>query len=176
MKNQKNLKKPEAVRFNQGVSVLNFRFPPGLVVWGLLVFGLWGTSAGMAGELNNATVYLKKIPYQVEVAETDAEQELGLGGRKVLKKQKGMLFLYPDRGRRTFWMKGMKISIDILWLNNRQIVHIEHKVPPPPPGTKIENLKRYTPPAQANAVLEIPAGAAQALRLKTGDLIRIVFP
>ena len=86
-----------------------------------------------------------------------------------------MLFLYTDRGRQAFWMKGMRFPIDIIWLDNRRIVHIEHNVPPPRQGTPNASLPVYRSARPANAVLEIAAGIARELGLRNGDLVRFDF-
>ncbi len=90
-------------------------------------------------------------------------------------KGKGMLFLYTHRGQQAFWMKGMRFPIDIIWLDNRRIVHIEHDVPPPPRGTSDADLPVYRPARPANAVLEIAAGIARELGLRNGALVRFDF-
>ena len=82
---------------------------------------------------------------------------------------------YKISRSRSFWMKGMIISIDILWLDNSRIVHIEHRVPPPRPGTPNSALPVYAAPAPANGVLEIAAGRAAQLGLRVGDSIRLAF-
>ena len=109
--------------------------------------------------------------FVVDVATTSAEQTLGLGGRKHLGPSDGMLFVYTDKSRLTFWMKGMFIPIDMLWMDNRRIVHIEHRAPPPKAGTPDGALPTYQPDEPANFVLEIAAGRADELHLKEGDLV-----
>jgi hypothetical protein len=113
--------------------------------------------------------------FLVDVAETPETQTLGLGGRKHLGPNDGMLFVYADKSRYTFWMRGMVIAIDIIWLDNRRIVHIERRVPPPAPGTSESNLPTYSPREPANFVLEVAAGRSDDLHLKAGDLVSYDF-
>jgi hypothetical protein len=113
--------------------------------------------------------------FVVDVAETPETQTLGLGGRQRLGPSDGMLFVYSDKSRYTFWMRGMTIPIDIIWLDNRRIVHIERRVPPPAPGTPEFSLPTYAPGEPANFVLEIAAGRCDELHLKEGDLVAYVF-
>lgn len=125
--------------------------------------------------MTQARVVLAGQEFVVDVAETPGQQSLGLGGRKRLGPGEGMLFLYAEKARRTFWMRGMVISIDILWLDNNRIVHIEHRVPPPRPGTSDDMLPTYAASAPANGVLEIAEGRAAQLGLRVGDFARLIF-
>jgi len=111
----------------------------------------------------------------VELADTPPLQARGLGGRAHLGANRGMLFVYAQRERHTFWMKDMLIPIDIIWLDNTRVVHIEHRVPPPAPGTPDWRLPTYRPPRPANLVLELPAGRAAALGLRVGSEVELIF-
>ena len=67
----------------------------------------------------------------LEVIETEEEKARGLMFRDNLEKDKGLLFVYDNPEVRGFWMKNVKFSIDIIWLDNRsKVVHIERNVPP----------------------------------------------
>jgi uncharacterized membrane protein (UPF0127 family) len=114
-----------------------------------------------------AQVVLAGEAFSVELADTPALQAKGLGGRARLGPREGMLFLYAERRRHAFWMKGMLISIDMIWLDNSRIVHIEHRVPPPPAGMRPQGLPTYAPREPANAA---------ELGLAIGDFARFIFP
>ncbi len=129
------------------------------------------TALVTAATMPKARVTAGGHTFLVDVAETPDTQTLGLGGRKHLGPSDGMLFVYTDKSRLTFWMKGMFIPIDMLWMDNRRIVHIEHRAPPPKPGTPESALPTYQPDVPANFVLEIAAGRADELHLKEGDLV-----
>src|SRR5574341_1002590 len=81
---------------------------------------------------------------QAYVANTDAKRQKGLSGRESLGDNQGMLFVFekPDT-QPSFWMKDMKIAIDILWIDNDQIVQIDKNVQPPQDGAKDSELKLY---------------------------------
>lgn len=113
--------------------------------------------------------------FRLAVAETPGQQELGLGGTTRLGPNEGMLFVYPDRLRPAFWMRRMRISIDIIFLDNQRVVSIAHSVPPPAPGTPLDALATYRPPEPVNLVLEVAAGRARELGLEPGDHIRLRF-
>lgn len=128
-----------------------------------------------AAPMAQAEVVAAGVTFRVDVADTPSLQAQGLAGRKALGPREGMLFVYTQRERHSFWMRGMLMSIDIIWLDNRRVVHIEHKVPPPKPGTPQESLPTYQPRDPANFVLEIAAGRAKALGLQVGDRVEFRF-
>lgn len=99
----------------------------------------------------------------LERAETNAAREQGLSGRYGLAGDQGMLFVFDGIGRQCMWMKDMKFSIDMLWLDTSGTV------------TKIEeNLSPETYPNEycgdnSAFVIEIGAGRAKAFDFKTGS-------
>lgn len=113
--------------------------------------------------------------FRVDVAELPEDQARGLGGRRALRPDEGMVFVYRERRQPGFWMHGMLIPIDILWIDTDRIVYIVHRAPPPKPGTPDAKLPVYTPPVPANLVLEIAAGRARTLDLKVGDVVEFDF-
>ena len=142
------------------------------IVW-LVVFTT--ACAAQKNQMATADVTINGHVIHVQLAETPAEQSRGLGGRRKLGPNEGMLFLYPTKSGLSFWMKDMLISIDMIWLDNTQVVHIESKVPYEPPGTPDSQLPTYSSPTPANGVLELAAGRAQELGLKIGGKISISF-
>jgi len=151
---------------------------PWPVLLALAVLLLLAAGPGMAGAgagMSHARVTLAGETFAVDVADTPELQSRGLGGRKRLGPNEGMLFVYAGKARRGFWMKAMVISIDIIWLDNDRIIHIEHRVPPPRPGTPLGALPTYAAPGPANGVLEIAAGRAAELGLRVGDRARFDF-
>lgn len=106
-----------------------------------------------------------------EVVISAYDQQLGLGNRFSLPKDKGMLFLYKRPGERVFWMKRMNFPIDIIWLENKRIIHIEQNVQPPGPGTPDRKLRTYGEGIYADMVLEVVAGFSKKEKLSIGDRI-----
>ena len=112
----------------------------------------------------------EKIP--VEVADTIKKRSLGLGKRASLKKGWGMLFVFEKRKPHRFWMKDMQFSLDIVWLDNHKIVHIIHNAKPANHNNEPEVMSS---PVPVNFVLEIAAGRAAKLLLKTGQRMKFKF-
>jgi len=94
----------------------------------------------------------------LELAHTPAEQRVGLGGRDSLAWNRGMLFLYDEPSFPSFWMRGMRFDIDIVWLRGDRIVDISHGVQHVPGG----NGPTVRPRELTDQVLEVPAGYAAA--------------
>ena len=112
----------------------------------------------------------EEIP--VEVADTLKKRRLGLGKRTSLKKGWGMLFIFGKRKPYRFWMKDMQFPLDIIWLDNHRIVHIIHNAKP---ANSRDQPEVMTSPVPVNFVLEIAAGRAAKLRLKTGQRMKFKF-
>lgn len=142
----------------------------------LLLLGmLQGTAALAHQHMALADVVIGDTTVRVEVADTPELQALGLGGRKTLGPKQGMLFVYAEKERHTFWMKRMVIAIDIIWLDNGTVVHVEHDVPPPQTGAGDWQLPVYKPDNPGNLVLELAAGRARALGLSVGQQVTLRF-
>ena len=138
---------------------------------GLLLCGLLLGSACPAGLAESDTpdvwVEIRGRRVAAELAETPAEQSLGLGERDSLAWDRGMLFVYDTPARYRFWMKGMRFSIDIVWIAGDRIVHVDSHVPFERGG----NGPILQPPYPVDAVLEVPAGYATVNRWRVGDRV-----
>lgn len=104
-----------------------------------------------------------------DIASTDSQRKLGLGGRSHLAENKAMFFVFPSPEPLGFWMKGMLLPIDIIWLDDQcRVIHVEVNLPPcPTTGT----CPIYMPATYAQYVLETSAGFAQKHDLTIGQKI-----
>ena len=106
----------------------------------------------------------------VEIADTEATRARGLMFRNDLAQDRGMIFLFDQSGRHSFWMKNTVIPLDILWLDQSgRIVSIAHAVPP----CHVDPCPSYTPRAEALAVVEVVSGFAKQHGLKMGDKVEL---
>ena len=96
----------------------------------------------------------KPIQYHVEVAKTNEEQAEGLMYRLELKKNGGMLFLFNNEKKASFWMKNTLIPLDIIFINKNGSINKIYK------NTVPKSLKRIMSKGRVLAVLEINAGEA----------------
>lgn len=114
-------------------------------------------------------VEIKGKRVAVEIAESPAKQALGLGQRDSLDWDTGMYFVYKRPAFYSFWMKGMRFSIDIVWINKGRIVDLDTNVP----FEKGGNGPTLRPNSLVDAVLEVPAGYSAASGWTLGD--RVAF-
>ena len=114
---------------------------------------------------------------QLEVAQTQEQQSLGLMFRESLANDRGMLFPFESERLASFWMKNVSLSLDMLFLNGdgqspRGAYHVVGIAANVPPCTA-EPCPIYGPNALVNRVIELRGGRAQELGVKAGDTIII---
>jgi uncharacterized membrane protein (UPF0127 family) len=108
-----------------------------------------------------------------ELAVSDEERAQGLMFREKIDEDQAMLFLFEEEVIHSFWMKNMRFSIDIIWLDEeKRIVHIEKSVPPCPK----DPCPSYVPAEKASFVLEVQAGFVEKHGLRLFDRIDFVLP
>lgn len=112
-----------------------------------------------------------KTELNIEIADTKEERIKGLGGRESLASEAGMLFVFDKEDIHNFWMKGMKIPLDFIWINNDQVVDLLANVSPPPAGQADNNLPILAPVTKINKVLEVNAGLIKNHNISIGDQI-----
>ena len=122
---------------------------------------------GGAIESPEAWVEIRGHRVAVEIADTPEKQALGLGQRDDLAWDHGMFFTYSKPAFYAFWMKGMRFSIDIVWILDNRIIAIDESVPFEPGGTG----PALRPDSLVDAVLEVPAGNATARGWRVGDRV-----
>ncbi len=104
----------------------------------------------------------------VEVVISPESTQQGLSGRSEIGAD-GMLFVFPQKEIRHFWMPDMKFNIDIVWINDETVVGIRENVLKPMPLQKV--LPTYTSNQPVNVVLELPAFRAQELSIQPGSRV-----
>lgn len=124
----------------------------------------------------HAAVRLAGEEFSLEVAATPASRAAGLAGRSQLAEDGGMLFRFNAPGRYVFWMKGMQIPIDIIWIRDGVIRGIVAGAEPPPTGAKDADIPRFAAPEPIDAVIEIRGGRAGELGLGVGQSIELLLP
>ena len=131
--------------------------------------GPWPVAAQVAGStLQTAEITVGGVPLTVELAYLPEDTSLGLGYREGLAPGRGMLFLFDGPAPRTFWMRGMQICIDIVWIENGVIQGAAQGICPEPAGTADADLPSYVSPVPVTYVLEVPAGWLDTNGLGTG--------
>lgn len=136
----------------------------------LITGGIAITRQEECRDFSQGKVTVEKHTINVALAVTALEQSRGLGGCEHIPKDAGMYFVYTQAHIPTFWMKGMRIPIDIVWIREGKIVGLQEFIPVPQTLLDQE-LPRYKSPEVVDAVLEIAAGEAQELGLQAGDSV-----
>ena len=110
----------------------------------------------------NFVVINEKIIF-VELAITPEDRQRGLMERDLLEKDNGMLFVFSEEDAYSFWMKNMKISLDIIWINaDGNVVYFVEDAPP----CVQSPCQTYSPNADALYVLEVNPGVIDVLGIE----------
>jgi hypothetical protein len=113
--------------------------------------------------------------FLVELAKTPEERSRGLMFRGKLDQNTGMLFIFPEEGEYSFWMKNTLIPLDIIWINSqKEIVFISENAQP----CKEDSCPLINPTQKAKYVLEVNPGISGKIGLKVGKKLdfNLVFP
>jgi uncharacterized protein len=117
---------------------------------------------------------IKDIVLNIDVADTTALRAKGLGGREEIPADYGMLFIFPEVKKHRFWMKGMKVNIDMLFIKDAKVVDLLRNIPAPTDNTKDENLPIYEPIVPVDMVLEVQAGFIDQHSIQVGDQVFLI--
>jgi uncharacterized membrane protein (UPF0127 family) len=102
--------------------------------------------------------------YSVEIVSDRKALQKGLSDRAFMPDDHGMLFVLDSGAEHSFWMKGMKFPIDILFFNeDRNLTAILPKLTP------CKECPTYKAPDNTAFALELNAGVAEAMGFRTGD-------
>ena len=137
-----------------------------VIVLALFLLGIMTAFLSGRGESQQTklVIHIKGEDLFAEVADTVAEHVRGLSGRKSLRENEGMLFVYQAPHQASFWMKNMGFAIDIIWLDaEKRIIGIEPRISP-------DTFPRlFYSPAPVQYVLEVQAGWAERHGATPGD-------
>ncbi len=105
------------------------------------------------------------VKLDIEIAETDYETQTGLMYRKGMETKQGMLFIFPDVNRHSFYKKNTEIPLDIIFIDeNFKIASFQENAQP----LDESGLPSIVP---VKYVLEINAGLSEKWLLEIGDKI-----
>ena len=116
------------------------------------------------------TIVLAGKKVVVEVADDDDKRAYGLMNRDHLPKDQGMLFIFKEAERRSFWMKNTRIPLSIAYFDKgrvlREIIDMR-----PDPITAIQN-KTYPSHTEAQYALEMNVGWFERNKIRPGVSFR----
>jgi len=114
-------------------------------------------------------MHIGKTVIKLDLALTDNQKIKGLGGRKSLNYDRGMLFVYPNPDYYQFWMKDMNFNLDFIWIKDNTIVDITENVPIITSG----EITKIVPNVPVNKILEVKSGFVDKNGIKVGDNVVI---
>jgi len=115
-------------------------------------------------------VTMGSITVYAEAADTPAKREMGLMNRTYLNEDAGMLFIFPTQQQQSFWMKNMRIPLDIVFITADN--HVLEIYPSVPPCTS-DPCTLYTSSAPIKYALEVNSGFCARNRIASGDPVII---
>jgi uncharacterized protein len=150
---------------------------PGIVLLLLYFLALAGCDGGSAGgeppdkasasDLSIVTIDASgggEVEVRVEIADDASERARGLMYRTALAENRGMLFVFPNEERLSFWMKNTLIPLSVAFMDSeRRIVDIQDMKPldDDPPS--------YVSAEPARYALEVNQGFFEERGIEVGD-------
>lgn len=118
--------------------------------------------------------------FELEVAADGSAREKGLMGRTELDAHGGMIFIFPDVGLRSFWMKNCLMDIDVMFLDASGRVTAMHTMIVEPPQRHDETetqyelrLIGYRSAFPAQFAIELQPGSLDRLNIRVEDKIEL---
>lgn len=134
----------------------------------LFVFLFIGFVCLVFASLPEKIIYINSKQIIAEVAALPQDRERGLMFRQGLEESRGMLFIFENTGKYSFWMKNMLFPIDIIWLSeDKKVVDLSQNLLP------CKDLcDPVSPVNPVRYVLEVEAGFIKKNNVKIGDRIK----
>jgi uncharacterized membrane protein (UPF0127 family) len=105
--------------------------------------------------------------FTVELASTNEERSKGLMFRRELGAREGMLFLFPEERKLSFWMKNTLIPLDMVFISKdwRVVGVVEYATPLSEEPRGVGQNSQY--------VLEVAGGTAKRLGMAAGSIVTV---
>ena len=104
---------------------------------------------------------------KVKIADSDEERQKGLANIEKLESYDGMLFIFEEKERVSFWNKNTLLDLDLVWISGGRVVGVDF-LPNNSLGQKVISSLE-----DVDMVLEIPTGQARELGIKKGASVSI---
>ena len=125
------------------------------------------SSCGDSGKTIVIHTATSDVSVNIEIADSAAEEAIGLMYRTSMEENHGMLFVFDDVEQRTFWMKNTKIPLDILFIGaDNKVVDIKENFQP----CTTDQCEMYTS-KPTNTALEVNAGFVAVHGIAVGDKV-----
>lgn len=129
---------------------------------------VWTTAAAASCEQDQVEIKTRSgsVTYSVEIADGHLSRARGLMNRDTLCGQCGMLFLYNEQRRVSFWMRNVRFPLDMIFIDGSGRVAGVFENAQPHGEVAIHS------PVPVIGVLEIRGGASRHAQITLGDLVR----
>ncbi len=108
--------------------------------------------------------------YTLLLADTKEKRNAGLSGKDSLPTNTVLLFSYEKNERCSVWMKNMKLSIDVVWLDdNFTVVDLKEGLSPD------TYPKAFSPASPCRYFIEAKEGFIQANNIRINNKVSIDF-
>jgi len=121
-------------------------------------------------ELPTSVVTINGQDIHVELAFTNDTRSCGLSNRFSLEKDNGMLFLFSNTRKRTFWMKNTHIPLSIAFIDASGTIVTIHQM------EADQTRTTYHSSQSARYALEVNQGWFSLHGIKTGDKVEMALP
>ena len=173
------LERPEDRRRNKLVILgfLVFIIVISYIIYGSVSYGLSKLEIYSYSDLSiydsDKDVHLRTIDmvcgtdnqFKAYVAANDKDREKGLSIFPKIKSDESMIFVFDSLKKYSFWMKGMKFPIDMVWLDqDKKVVDIKNNI------AVNSYPELFTPSDDSLYVLEFNAGTTYNSNIKIGDV------
>jgi uncharacterized membrane protein (UPF0127 family) len=128
---------------------------------GIYAISVYANSDKYFAKINDNTIFIK-------ISDTPQDRTKGLMETDKLDFNSGMLFVFDKSDFVSFWMKNMKISLDMIFISDEKIVKIYNNVP----ICKNNPCKIYPSGSKVNYVLEVNSGYCKKNNVKEGQSIK----
>jgi len=138
----------------------------GILIGGMLAVILAAAIGFMLTHFEPKTeVRLGSGMFNARVASDEPARVQGLSGVAEMGQNEALLMIFDTDDKWQIWMKDMKISLDIVWLDkSKKVVHIVKNASP-----ELSTDTTFTPKEKARYVVELPAGSVQKYSIKIGE-------
>ncbi len=127
----------------------------------ILVVAIWQVRASNPDIMS---IKLGELEITADIADNPAEQARGLMYKKSMPKEKGMIFIYKNPQKVSFWMKNTYIPLDIIFVGEDKIIKRISQ------GKPMDET--YIPSGEViKYVIEVNQGIANLVGLEVGQKI-----
>ena len=133
----------------------------------LMVLGLSASAWGQSPQMDLPRVRIQAGLYQIDaqVAQSEAQHEIGLMHRRSMPEHEGMLFVFERANRYCFWMKNTLMPLSIAFIDDRG--HVVNTA-----EMKAGSEQTHCAQAPVRYALEMNKGWFAKRRVQSGSVLR----